>query len=190
MSRGRGVAIAAQYFVVTAWLVVAGYLGVAGWVAIKALEDTSRVRDSANASSPGVEYHGHTFQDEASVLAFIREQRSTRLAPWIFELPADVIPLLACVAIGMGGGAARLLKVMALEHRPVSARRLYGDPVFGGVIGVFVVVVAWALPALITTGRGPLRAESLAACALCGGFFSERAYEWLERAAEKLFARR
>jgi hypothetical protein len=185
----RSVRTAIQYGTLIGWLVGGSYLGLAGWVAVKALEETSTVRAQSGSTAHEVEYHGHVFRDEESVLDFIHEQRSTRIAPWIFELPGEMIPLLACIGIGVVGGAARLLKVLALDSRPLTSRRLLGDPLFGGVIGVFVVVVAWTLPTMITTAKGPVRAESLAALSLCGGFFSEHAFQWLERAAKKLFAR-
>jgi hypothetical protein len=179
----------AQYAVIAIWLVTGAYLSASGWVAMKALEETSVVSTTAAGGGHGVEYQGLIFRDEQSVMDFIGEQRSTWMWPWIFDLPHELIPLLACVGFGIVGGAARLLKILVLDRTALSARFLYGDPVFGGTIGVLVVFVAWTLPSMITTAKGPLRPESLGALALFGGLFSEHAFLWLERAAKRLFAK-
>jgi hypothetical protein len=176
-----------QYVVIAIWLIGGVYLGVAGWIGMKALEETAVVHSPSAPTGHGVEYHGLVFRDEQSALDFIQEQRSTRLAPWMFDLPAEILPLVACLGFGVVGGAARLLKILALERVAVSSRALFSDPIFGGVIGFAFVVIAWTLPSIVTTAKGPVRAETLAALALCGGLFSEQAFARLEKAATGIF---
>lgn len=176
-----------QYVAIVAWLVLGAYLGVAAWMGMRTLQATS-VRDNpANAGGRQYEYDGLVFRDEQSVREFLQERRSTRVAPWIFELPEELIPLVACLGFGVLGGAAQLMKTAKSTNALLPGRLLFAEPILGGVIGLMVVLLAWAIPALLTTAKVPLRPESVIALALCGGAFSDRAWGWLERLGQTVF---
>jgi hypothetical protein len=177
----------AAYVVICVWLAFGGYLAVSGWIALKVLQETAVSDSVTGAVQSFVEYRGISFRDAQEAMKFIQEQRSEAFAPWMFLLPYAVVPLVASVGWGILGGAVRLLKVMALSKASVPQRSLFSDPLFGGVIGLTVVLVAWAVPSLLTTSTGPMRPESIAALSICGGFFSEQAFLWLENAAKQIF---
>lgn len=164
-------------------------LGVSGWVAMRMLQQTVVPGDAFAHGQTEYVFRGLSFQNQEGVREFLQELRSTRMCPWSFELPDDVIPLVACIGCGIVGGAARLLKVLTQSATSLTARSVFGDPVYGAVIGVTIVFLAWALPSLLTTGKGPVRPESLVAFALCGGMFSKQASAWLEQASQRIFQR-
>jgi hypothetical protein len=173
-----------SYFVTLLWILMGLYFGIAGWQGSKALEKTS-VEKSAVGSKQSYEFEGLNFADENSLREFLRERSSNRWFPWIFSIPQDTTPLIAAMAFGLLGGAARLLKQLSLDSEEVAVIKLFSDPLFGSIIGLMVFFLSLLLPALLTSGRNPVRPEAIVGFSLFGGVFSEHAYEWIQKQVVK-----
>jgi hypothetical protein len=166
------------------------YTGMAGWVATKALQNTSVAKPAAGSEQHYYEFEGLTFADEDSLRDFLQERRSSRWFPWIFEVPQELTPLIASMAFGLVGGAARLLKRVSLDGKRVSSLHIFSEPLFGSVIGLMIFFLSLVLPAVFTSGKNPVRPEALVGFSLFGGAFSEQAYDWLESQVSKLFVKK
>lgn len=169
---------------IAAWLLVAFYVGVAGWVACKALENTS-IRSN---SDQYVEYEGLSFENKESLQEFLHDSEGAKLFPWIFALPQELAPLITSMAFGLLGGAAGLLKKIAIDRSPVSTLPVVTYPVFGALVGVMLFFLSFLVPTVFIAGRNPARTETLVGLSLFGGLFSEAAYIWIDEQVRRLFS--
>lgn len=179
------------YLITLVWIAIGLYVGLAGWEGSKALQKTSVEKPAAGASGQSLEFEGLNFKDEESLRQFLRERQSRRWFKWIFSIPQDITPLIASIAFGLLGGAARLLKRLSLDSEDISLTKLFSDPLFGGILGLAIFFLSLLLPALFTSGRNPVRPEAIVAISLFGGIFSEHAYAWIEKQVKRfLFSSR
>jgi hypothetical protein len=101
---------ATWYVAIALWLLPGGYLAVSGWVAMRMLQQTVVPGEAPAHGQTEYVFRGLSFQSQESVRDFLQQQRSTRMCPWIFELPDDVIPLVACIGCGIVGGLGDLFE--------------------------------------------------------------------------------
>jgi hypothetical protein len=173
------------YIITVVWIMIGLYFGIAGWVGSKALQKTSVEKPAPGAGAQSVEFEGINFKSEESLRQFLRERTSSRWFPWIFSIPQDTTPLIASMAFGLLGGAARLLKRLSLDSEDIPPAKLFADPLFGAILGLAIFFLSLLLPALFTSGRNPVRPEAIVAISLFGGIFSEHAYEWIEKQVKR-----
>jgi len=180
-----------QYVIVLGRLLASGYLCAAGWVGSKTLQNTSVPgQRESDGEANYYEFEGLTFADEASLKEFLQERTSGSWFPWVFSLPRELAPLLASMAFGLLGGAARLLRKLSIAGAGPTPAELFTAPLFGALIGLLLYFLALLLPAIFTSGKNPGRPETLAGLSLFGGVFSEQAYKWIEDQVVKLFPKR
>jgi hypothetical protein len=177
------------YIVTLLWLILGLYFGIAGWEGSKALQKTAVAKSTSGTNEQSYEFEGLNFKDEASLREFLRERASSRWFPWIFSVPQDITPLIAALAFGFLGGAARLLKILSIDSKDIPLAKLFSDPLFGAIIGLTVFFLSLLLPALFTSGTNPVRPEAIAGISLFGGIFSEDAYAWVKKqVSDKFFS--
>lgn len=179
-----------KYLITIGWIVSGLYLGIAGWQGTKALQKISAHQPDGATTDQSVEFEGLNFRDNASLRQFLRQRESNRWFPWIFIVPQDITPLIATIAFGLLGGAARLLKRLALDSEELSTTKLFSDPLFGGILGLAVFFLSLLLPALFTGGKSLVPLEVLVAVSFLGGIFSEHAYDWIEKQVKRFFSSR
>lgn len=167
------------------WLVVGLYLGVAGWEGSKALEKTSVQKRTDGTTAQSFEFEGLNFKDEESLIRFLKQRESIRFFPWIFSMPQSITPLIAAIAFGIVGGSARLLKRLSIDGDQLTLPTVFADPLFGGIVGLTIFFMSLLLPLLFTSGRTPVRPETLVAVSLFGGIFSEQAFAWIQKQIKK-----
>jgi hypothetical protein len=177
------------YIVTFVWLILGLYFGIAGWQGSKALQKTAVAKSASSTNAQSYEFEGLNFKDEESLREFLKERASSRWFPWIFSVPQDITPLIAALAFGFLGGAARLLKILSIDSKDIPPAKLFSDPFFGAIIGLTMFFLSLLLPALFTSGTNPVRPEAIAGVSLLGGFFSEEAYAWVKKQVnEKVFS--
>lgn len=75
--------------------------------------------------------------------------------------------------------------MLSLDAEEIPPSKLFGDPLFGGVIGLTVFFLSLLLPALFTSGTNPVRPEAVVGISLFGGLFSEHAFDWVEKQVKR-----
>ena len=173
------------YLIMLVWLGAGLYIGIAGWEGSKLLQKTSE-KPATATSGQSVEFEGLNFRDEASLRKFLRQRRTTRWAPWILRVPQDITPLIGAIGFGMLGGAVRLLKRLALDSKPITQNKLFGDPLFGAVLGVAMFFIS-LFPTLFTS-KSLIPPAALVVVSFFGGIFSEEAYSWIEKQVKPYFS--
>lgn len=181
-------AAAGQGAVLFIWLIAGSYAGMAAFTAGKTLERAAQPAPAAgNTAAASYQFHGINFRDAESFIEFLRERRSARLHPWVFELAEDQIFLLTVLSFGLLGGCIRVLRSWALDRQPIVALPVISAPLFGALTGPLVCLLAILTPAMLRSGVTVARPEALAGLALLGGAFSETAHAWIEAQAKRIF---
>jgi hypothetical protein len=170
---------------VAVWFIAGFYFGVAGLTTASRLEST--VRESADsAGSSYFEYDGLTFRDRESLNAFLRDRQFSQFVSWTFELPVEVLSLMTSLAWGILGGATRLIKNL-IDRVAIQDLPVFLGPLFGGLLGLMVWLMAELAPVLFFTGDTTARPLTLVALSFFGGLFSEDTFEWVRKRARKIF---
>lgn len=176
-----------QIVVVLMWTAASIYLGLAGYFAAKLFETTSTVRVASGTAY--LAYGNLTFRTRQDLQDFLLDETASRWFTWLPEVPAPLMPFLACTAWGMFGAAIRLV---FLELREVNKLPTWGDvvltPVLGAGTAIGVYLLAFLLPAVLTIGPHTMRAETLVALSFASGISCMRIYEWVQENIRKLAA--
>jgi hypothetical protein len=167
------------------FLIVGLYVTVCCYQAIRTLRSAYNEPTSSKAATT-YEYKGQTFADQASLMAAIREDKSTVWFDWIFVVPESLILLVASMSGGMFGGAAGILIRLPNPRYKVGNQKTLIYPIIGLSMGALLYFFSLALPAIFTTGSNPIRPESAIVFAMSGGLFSDQAYKWLRTQVSRL----
>ena len=162
------------------------YLGAAAYLGTKVLETAAVTPSIQSSESHEVSYaYGPlSFATKPDLVDFLRQKSVTSWFPWLSELPTDITPLIACMAFGLFGGAARCLKV-SLDPGESSPPSL-AWPILGAATAFMLYFFAFIVPAILTIGQNPSRPETLLAISLLGGFYWQEVHKWLASLMKKL----
>src|SRR5262249_25588821 len=130
----------AKFVLVLPLLLLGAYLATSGWIASTALEKTTEPGKATNPK--GYDYKGINFRDEESLNQFLREQAWSRWCPWIFDLPREILPLVASAAFGFFGGTIRALYLVSRPRQDPSFTALLTAPPFGAAIGCLLFMLS------------------------------------------------
>jgi len=168
------------------WTCVGAYFGLAGYFGTKLFEATSTARVSSGASY--LIYGGLSFRTRQDLADFLLDETASRWFSWLPDVPADLMPLLACSAWGMLGGAFRLVhsQVRTQPADSVTWQTVLFTPVLGAGVAVTVYLLAFLLPTVLTIGPHTMRAETLVALSIVSGIECERVYQWVQEQIGKL----
>lgn len=164
--------------VATAWLTGGMYLGLAGYVGTKLFETTSIVKTSE--ASTYFLYDGITFATRQDLQDFLLDEKASRWTPWLTEVPAELMPLLVCVAWGAFGVAVRLLHFQLSRDRSGVNGHVIISPIFGAAMAIVVYYIAFLFPTILAVGPHTMRAEVIVALSILSGIGSPQVYRWLE----------
>jgi hypothetical protein len=170
---------------ITAWIVVAGYFGAAGW----ARSEIEEVVAVAGAPEGAVNCGKITFKSAQDCLRFQRNAQMESLFPWISRIPALFGLILLGFGFGSLGGSMRALGEELFMNVRLTALRAFDLPVFGGLLGVLVLGVAYLIPAAVTINESALRPTALIFLAMVAGAFSFNVFSSVERQVAAIFPR-
>lgn len=174
-----------KYAITLTLLASSLYICVSGYQAAKILQQGT-LKTNNSEKSKTYEYHGIVFADEQSLMDFVGEQQASRWFGWIFNLPGNLVLLVGCMAAGLFGGGVRIMMRLATKPKTVTYNKVLVDPIVGASIGVLLFFFSMAVPAMFSSGSGPVRPETALVFSMCGGLFSEQAYKWLEAQVSRL----
>lgn len=165
----------ASGLILSAWILAGIYVGTAG-LSKASFEEAL---ESAPKDGETVEFEGVEYQGVEQLRVAIMQQRARRYFGWALDLPSIAALILAAAAFGAVGGATRVVALLTMTPQPLTLRIVLLDPLFGALIGIMLLGVAYALPAALTTGSATTRPLSLLFLCLLGGAFAEKVYHWI-----------
>jgi hypothetical protein len=165
------------------WIAAGLYLGLGGYVGTKLFETTSTVRVSEGVGY--FLYSGISFATKQDLQAFLLDETVSKWVPWLPDVPAELMPLLACTAWGIVGAALRLL-FFRLNPDKASNEHLLLSPLFGAGMALAVYFLAFLLPAVLTVGPNTMRAETIVALSIVSGIGHRQVYRWVQEQVNKL----
>ena len=168
------------------WTCVGTYLSLAGYFGAKLFENTSSAKFGGGSSY--FTYGDLSFRTRQDLQDFLLDETASRWFTWLPEVPAELLPLLACSAWGILGAAVRLiyLELHPPAQKPPTWSYLILAPVLGAGVAVGVYLLAFLVPAVLTTGPHTMRAETLVALSFVSGVGHERVYQWVQSHIDKL----
>lgn len=169
---------------VMAWIAAGLYLGLAGYVGTKLFETTSSVKGSSGVGY--LSYGGLSFATKQDLQDFLLDETASRWFTWLPDIPAELMPLLACSAWGMLGAALTLLYFRLKPDKPVADEHLLLGPIFGAVMAIVVYFLAFLLPTVLTIGPHTMRAETIVALSIISGVGYRQVYQWVQGLVDKL----
>jgi hypothetical protein len=172
--------------VVLAWTCLGTYLSLAGYFGVKLFENTSAAKISGGTSY--LTYGDLSFRTRQDLQDFLLDETASRWFTWLPDIPANLMPLLACSAWGILGGAIQLIhrQLQAQSEPFLTVSHLTLIPILGAGVAVGVYLLAFLLPAVLTIGPHTMRAETLVALSFVSGIACERVYLWVQTVIGKL----
>lgn len=168
------------------WTAAGAYFGLAGYFGTKLFETTSTVKVSSGANY--LTYDGLSFRTRQDLADYLLDETASKWFLWLPDIPADIMPLLACSACGLLGAALRLVysQVHPSSADAVTMWIVLFTPILGAGVAVAVYLLAFLLPAVLTIGPHTMRAETLVALSVISGIGCERVYQWVQEQVVKL----
>lgn len=172
------------------WILVASYFAMGGWAKIDLDDKIDKlVGVSTNDETPVIK-NDVQFASVAHADTALRQRNIYRLFPFTRVLPTFACLFLAAAAFGALGGVTRLLKSIVLDHKPLAEQQVLATPLFGALLGLMLLGLAYIIPAAVaTTDEIRPRLESIMILCLVGGLLSGRLYKWIERRFDKLIGK-
>jgi serine/threonine-protein kinase HipA len=95
------------------WLLCGAYLSLASFLALKLVQTSASA--SVVTSGGYVSYGGLSFKIQSDLEAFLLDETATSWFSWLPDVPRELIPFLASVALGALGACVRLLNFEILR---------------------------------------------------------------------------
>lgn len=172
--------------VVFTWMCLGVYVALAGFFAAKLFETTSIARMPGGRTY--LTYGDLSFRTRQDLQDFLLDETASRWFTWLPDVPAELMPLLACSAWGIFGAAVQIayLEVYASQTDRLSFGKLLLSPVLGAGVALGIYLLAFILPAVLTIGPHTMRAETLVALSFISGLGHQRVFEWVRSQIDKL----
>lgn len=171
-------------------LVVIGmslYLGVGGMERVELIRQAKEAAKKP-ASDGTFSYGGETFSSKEALAVARNEERVERLFPWIGLLTSLASLALTAGAFGVLGGAARVVKELVIDSKPLDLKEVVLNPLFGFLVGIMLLGISYVLPAALTDQEDvQLTPTTLLFLCFFGGLFSRRVFTWVESLIERVF---
>jgi hypothetical protein len=178
------VTAALRNLVVMAWIAAGLYLGLAGYLGTKLFETTSSVKVSSGVGY--LSYGGLSFATKQDLQDYLLDETASRWFTWLPDIPAEMMPLLACSAWGMLGAALTLLYFRLSPDKPGADGHVLLSPIFGALMALVVYFLAFLFPTVLTVGPHTMRAETIVALSIISGVGYRQVYQWVRDRVGKM----
>jgi hypothetical protein len=171
--------IASLYFIFGSWLKADITIDINNLVAKK------------ESQSKPFEYNGVVYRNAAEMAVAIREENVPALWSWFGHVPYLFAVIMLAASCGALGGVAKIIRVLAFDSsgdKMITSRVAIATPLFGAVVGLLLLSVAYLVPAALTVQQEMYtRPTAVLFLALLGGLFADKAFLWIERSTDAIF---
>lgn len=177
-----------KIFVVACWIMFGFYIGCSGWFASTLFKEN--LVTASNSSNPRYLYNGIDFRDLESFKLYMQEKQVAGWCSWVLYVPEILMPLVTASGFGIAGGAAKSIKMVVIDKKPLGETPYMTSPILGMFLGLAFFFLSVLLPPIFTVGKTPVRTETLVALSFLGGIFQEPAYKWVHSFVGQIFKTR
>ncbi|MDN3689348.1 hypothetical protein [Cyclobacterium jeungdonense] len=164
--------------------ITALYFGSGGYII---LQNEQLYEKAQTLEKNEVVYKGVTFYNKETMIAAREQDLIIRVYPYAMKIPSFLSFLLTAVSFGIIGALGKVIndtlqKNVIFKETP----NLLLVPIQGGIIGIIILGVSYAIPIILTNENVSLKPISIVFLSLFGGIFYMNFYEWFTSVIDRI----
>lgn len=165
-------------------LILALYFGTGGFII---LQNEQLYESSSVLEAKEVDYHGIKFLNKGILEAAIQQDHILTFYPYAKSIPSALSFIMTAISFGIIGSIGKMINDVVIGKKKLAeVENLLLIPLHGGIIGLIILGISFAIPVLLTSDTESLKPISVVFLSLFGGIFYLQFYTWFSKAVDKV----
>jgi hypothetical protein len=170
-------------------LLIALYLGTGGFIILQneQLYEKSFTLEAKEVIESG---SGIKFANKERMEAALQQALIQKIYPYAKSIPSALSFVLTAISFGIIGSIGKIINDVIIKKQILNeVGNLLLIPLQGGIIGLIILGVSYAIPVLLTSDAESLKPITVVFLSLFGGIFYLQFYKWFSKAIDKVVSK-
>ncbi len=162
------------------WGLGGAYVGGFGAMLLQADAESYGERTLDDQGGGAITIDGISLKNMEEAQKFVRQEQMEKFAAvlgapsaMMLTIPSPALIGVTTAAAGALGATGRMLKDRVVGRKELTELKAFSFPALGAFSGIFVLAVAYVVPAALTVEVAPTRPIAIVALSLIGGFAAD-----------------